>query len=436
MRRLIPLMAAAVLLAACSTTPDKPAEDGGVETAASKPFFARHKGAHRVMIDEPPQDNGTLGEPETQHPPENYKPPVPAAFAALPGWDEAQLVPAVSAMRKSCLKFKEGAADAPLSGSAPWAGSVLDWMPACEALDVVRDEDSARAVIHALFRPVEIESPDGESRFTGYFEPVYEARMQPEGDFTEPVPGVPSDLIAESSSKVYQRLSNGSRRPYPTRAEITKAGVRALAYAHPGDVFFLQIQGSGKLHFPDGSVRKASFAAHNAQPFKSTANWLLKRGWITRGQSNMQGIRDWMDRATDAQVREAMNANPRFVFFNLEPADDESGPVGAMGVPLTPFGSIAIDRSYNPMGVPVFVQTSAPGLGGDWSGLLIAQDTGGAIKGPVRGDIYFGTGYEAGQRAGTMNAPGRMWVLLPRAVADRMGGVEAFAGLGAEPVAP
>lgn len=365
------------------------------------------------------------------------RPPVPAAFSALPGWHGANLLPGLSALQESCAVFQRRSPGGYMSENAKWAGRVDDWLPACATLDVARDAESARAIVQTLFQPVEILSPTGETRFTGYFEPVYEARHTPQYPFTEPVPALPGDLVSEGGDNVYQRLPNGTRRPYPARAEITSAGVRPLAYAHPADVFFLQIQGSGKLVFPDGQTMKAVYAAHNGQPFRSTANWLYERGWISSGERSMQGIRAWMDRATPQQVREAMNANPRFVFFTLEPATSgTSGPVGAMNVPLTAMGSMAVDRSYHPLGVPVFVQTAAPGLGGDWSGMLVAQDTGGAIKGAVRGDIFFGTGIEAGERAGTMNAPGRLWVLLPKAVAARLPGGDAYAGLGQTPPAP
>ncbi|WP_084392159.1 murein transglycosylase A [Henriciella pelagia] len=360
-----------------------------------------------------------------------WTPPVPADFASLPGWTSADILPGLEAMRKSCGTFARRPGNQYLSDDAPWAGRVDDWMPACAALDVVADNASAKAVVQALFQPVEILSPDGQSRFTGYFEPVYEARYTPVHPYTEPVPALPADLVSEGGDNVYQTLPGGGRRAYPSRAEITAAGVTPLAYAHPGDVFFLQVQGSGKLVFPDGTVKKAVYAAHNGQPFRSTANWLLNRGWISRGEASMQGIRAWMDRATPAQVREAMNANPRFVFFTIDPSTEQtSGPRGALNVPLTPLGSMAVDRSFHALGVPVFVQTSAPGLGGEWSGLLNAQDTGGAIKGPVRGDIYFGTGLQAGERAGTMNAPGRLWVLLPSAVAARLDAPRPVASLG------
>lgn len=377
----------------------------------------------------PPSVKPPLGEIPPAGP--EWTPPVPANFDTLPGWGEVDLRPGLSAFRKSCETFERRESGAYLSDAAPWAGRVEDWLPGCAALDVVLDNASAQSVLQALFTPVEILSPTGESRFTGYFEPVYEARYTPVFPYTEPVPALPSDLVSEGGDNVYQILPNGSRRPYPARAEITSSGVTPLAYAHPADVFFLQIQGSGKLVFPDGSVKKAVYAAHNGQPFRSTANWLMERGWISRSEASMQGIRAWMDRASASQVREAMNANPRFVFFNMEASDeDASGPRGALNVPLTPLGSMAVDRSYHPLGVPVFVETSAPGLGGAWSGLLNAQDTGGAIKGAVRGDIYFGTGLDAGQRAGTMNAPGRLWVLLPSAVAARLNSPGAVASLG------
>ena len=363
----------------------------------------------------------TRPDPQPQLPAQSYNQVAePVAFDALPNWQSADLAPGLSALRRSCEVFERRDPQTYLSSKAPWAGRVDDWRPACAALDVIGDQSSARAVIQALFVPVEVQAPSGDSRFTGYFEPTYEARLRPEPPFTEPVPGRPSDLIS-SSGKVYQTLPNGTRREYPIRSEITRQGVRPLAYAHPADVFFLQIQGSGRLVLPNGQTLRAVYAANNGQPFRSTANWLLERGWITRGEASMKGIRAWMDRTSPARAREAMNANPRFVFFDIEPeGDPRLGPKGSFGVPLTPLGSMAVDLDYHASGVPMFVQTTSPGLRGDWSGMVVAQDTGGAIKGPVRGDLYFGTGPQAGAAADTVNAPGRLWVLLPRAVAERI----------------
>ncbi|MEL6473675.1 MAG: MltA domain-containing protein [Pseudomonadota bacterium] len=339
----------------------------------------------------------------------------PADFEALPGWRAAAMAPGVTAFARSCGVIVKRPDEALLSNAAPWAGTIADWRRTCEAMTSIVDEASARTMMEILFRPVEIIVPEGKPRFTGYFEPSIEASAVPVGAFTAPVPGPPDDLV-QIGGKPHQRLQNGSTQPYPPRAKISPQNI--LGYAHPADVFFLQIQGSGRLIFPDGRTIRAAYHAHNGQPFRSTANWLMRSGKITRGEASMQGIRAWMDRVSPSEATEAMNANPRYVFFEARPEGDPAlGPNGAQGVPLTPFGSLAVDTDLHPLGIPMFVQTTAPGLGGDWSGLMIAQDTGGAINGPVRGDIYFGTGDEAGQRAGTMNAPGRKWVLLPRSVA-------------------
>lgn len=343
-----------------------------------------------------------------------------ATYRELPGWGAAPLAAPVEAFRRTCDRFTRRAFDAALSRGAPWAGTVGDWQPVCAAFESARDDASARKIFETQFVPLEIIDREGKDKFTGYFEPRYEARRAPEGVFTEPVMAVPTDFVTSGDSPL-QKLADGSTRPYPARADITARGGPAIAYAHPADVFFLQVQGSGRLTFPDGTTLRAAYAAHNGQPFKSVANWLIQSGRITRGEGSMQGIRGWMDRSSDAEVREAMNVNPRFVFFQSLPEGDPNlGPNGAHNVALTPLGSMAVDPEFHALGVPMFVQTTAPGLGGEWSGLLIAQDTGGAIKGPVRGDIYFGTGVDAGNRAGTMNAKGRLWVLLPRAVVERM----------------
>ena len=357
--------------------------------------------------------------------------PRPASFEDLPGWDTADLTGPIEALGRSCDQWSARPDAAAISEGVSYAGTVGEWRPICAAIEVASDADSARRVFEALFTPLEVLPRADESpRFTGYFEPQIIARRTPQFPYTQAVPGVPDDLVQVDRSEIggapgrtvpAQRLPNGQFRAYPPRAEIVKSPQNILGYAHPADVFFLQIQGSGRLMFEDGSVLRAAYAAHNGQPFRSTANYLMNTGKIARGEASMQGIRAWMDRVSRAEAQEAMNANPRFVFFRpLAIGDPSLGPEGAQAVPLTPLGSMAIDTSIHPLGIPFFVQTTSPGLGGSWSGLLIGQDTGGAIKGRVRGDIYFGTGDEAGARAGTQNAPGRMWAFLPRAVAARL----------------
>jgi membrane-bound lytic murein transglycosylase A len=381
-----------------------------------------------VQTEPAPASDTSLADADAQQAPAPYPRPVP--YNTLPGWDQADLMPAATAFARTCALWANRAADAPVSRRVGYAGTVGEWAGACAALETISDSSSARLVFEALFTPLEILPGDRTPKFTGYFEPQFTARRTPQYPYTQPVPGVPADLVQVDRSELggepgrkvpAQRRPNGELRPYPPRAEIALDTRNVLGYAHPADVFFLQIQGSGRLVFEDGKVLRAAYAAHNGQPFGSTANYLLERGEITRGEASMQGIRAWMDRVPREKAQEAMNFNPRFVFFRPVPVGDPSlGPVGAHTVPLTPLGSMAIDPSVNALGVPFFITTTSPGLGGDWSGLLIGQDTGGAIKGRVRGDIYFGTGDDAGRRAGTQNAEGRMWAFLPRAVADRL----------------
>lgn len=374
--------------------------------------------------------SGCVSTPPVSPPPfpeeastEAFSPPerAPTQFDGLDAWAMAETAPGLEALRRSCLALTSRREDESLSETASWAGSVGEWRAVCASLEGAQaDPVIARQMIEALMVPVEIVSSDGASRFTGYFEPMIEARRIPEPGFTAAVPGPPSDLVQGDAGPL-QRLPSGEIRPYPPRAEIVPELDRVLGYAHPADVFFLQIQGSGRLMFADGTTVRAAYFAHNGQPFRSTANWLTQRGKITPGEASMQGIRAWMDRVSMAEAQEAMNANPRYVFFQaLAEGDASLGPRGAADIPLTPLGSLAIDRDFHALGVPYLVETEAPGLGGLWRGMLVAQDTGGAIKGPVRGDIYFGTGDQAGSRAGTMNAPGRMWALLPRPAAERL----------------
>ncbi|MEM1105325.1 MAG: MltA domain-containing protein [Pseudomonadota bacterium] len=381
------------------------------------PIQAPPRAAAEVPAVEPKQPSAL----ELKLPPQSAPGAVAGAYDGLAAWKSAQLAPGREALGRSCNALGNRPAAEPLSDNAPWAGRVGDWRALCASLEAFDGgNESTRRAFESLTVPVEITDTWGASRLTGYFEPMIEARRSPEPGFTAPVPGLPPDLVQTGSGPM-KRGPGGRLSAYPPRAEIEPDLALALGYAHPADVFFLQIQGSGRLRFPDGATVRASYAAHNGHPFKSTANWLIERGKIQRGEASMQGIRAWMDRVSAAEAREAMEANPRYVFFRVRPEGDASlGPVGAANIPLTALGSMAVDPAFHPLGVPYLVETNAPGLGGEWRGILVSQDTGGAIQGPVRGDIYFGSGNQAGDRAGTMNAPGRFWALLPRAAAKRL----------------
>ena len=377
------------VMAACASTP---------ETAtAPAPEKARFRSSIPVTIDTP--------------------------LTRLPGWPGDNGDAGLYALRESCRYWVGRDPDEMISDAAPYAGRIGDWADVCNGLSAVPDYESAIALLAQTLLPLEV-VPDDRNRFTGYFEPEIDVRARPEGRFTEPVPAVPADLVRDGPRRTLQRLPDGSTRPYPPRAWIDTAALPAIAYARPEDVFFLQIQGSGRLSFPDGRVIRAAFAAHNAQEFRGIANWLFSRGEITRGEMGMKGIKAWMASARPEELREAMNANPRYVFFEAQTIEDPAqGPNGAMGVPLTAWGSLAVDTRLHALGLPVWIETAFPEADGaandplPFRALMVAQDTGGAIQGPVRGDIYFGTGEAAGAQASRVNTPGRIWVLLPQELA-------------------
>jgi membrane-bound lytic murein transglycosylase A len=178
------------------------------------------------------------------------------------------------------------------------------------------------------------------------------------------------------------------------------------------DLFFLQIQGSGMVKLDNGEQMHVGYADQNGQPYQSIGKVLIDRGELTSDKASMQGIKDWARRNLD-KLRDLLNSNPSYVFFRELP-NGLSGPLGAMGVPLAAERSIAVDPRYIPMGAPVFLSTTYPNSGKPLQRLMLAQDTGGAIKGAVRADFFWGAGNEAGRFAGAMKQQGRLWVLLPK----------------------
>jgi membrane-bound lytic murein transglycosylase A len=202
--------------------------------------------------------------------------------------------------------------------------------------------------------------------------------------------------------------------PYLSRAEIESRGVPApvIAWtADPVELFFLQIQGSGQVRLENGERIRIGFADQNGHPYRSLGRWLIDRGELPLEQTSMQGIKAWAS-ANPSKLQDALNANPSYVFFRELPAND--GPIGALGVALTPEYSLAVDRRYVPLGSPVYLATTFPLSEERLERMMAAQDTGGAIRGAVRADFYWGTGPEAGALAGRMRQQGRMWLLWPR----------------------
>jgi membrane-bound lytic murein transglycosylase A len=315
-----------------------------------------------------------------------------------------------------------------------------------------------RLFFETYFQPVEvlnryIARSDGPARgrtpmiedsgvFTGYFEPVYDARRSPSGRFSAPLYARPDDLIDVelgafrkdlAGARVSGRLEGARLVPYADRDAINKGALQGraetLAFLDPNDLFFLQIQGSGRIVFPDGAVERIGYDGANGRPYAAIGRVLVERGDMKLEDASMQSIRAWLESAAPEDAAALREANPSYVFFRELPApaegaelSDSIGPLGAQGVPLTPERSLAVDRRFHAMGAPVFVDIEPVEVVGPnpIRRLMIAQDTGGAIRGPVRGDVFWGLGDEAGARAGAMNARGRMFVLLPKSRAEAL----------------
>lgn len=286
-----------------------------------------------------------------------------------------------------------------------------------------------RRFFEQQFRPYQVRNPDGSvsGTVTGYYEPLLRGSRQRGGRFQTPLHAAPPDLLTIDLGMLYPelkslrlrgRMEGGRIVPYFSRAELARqnrlAGLELLWVDDPIDAFFLQVQGSGRVLLESGKeIVRLAYADQNGHPYRSIGRYLVDQGELTLEQASMQGIKAWAA-ANPARLTELLNANPSYVFFREEKMTDPSvGPKGALGVPLTPGRSIAIDPQFIPLGAPVFLATTEPNSTTPMRRLVLAQDTGSAIRNPVRADFFWGAGAEAGEQAGRMKQVGQMWVLLP-----------------------
>jgi membrane-bound lytic murein transglycosylase A len=369
----------------------------------------------------------------------------PVAFADLPGWTQDHLAEALPVFLAGCRQLADAASEQSLGGQAQAAalgGQPAQWQPACAAGAGVApgDDVAARAFFEAYFQPYAVADATApperraEALFTGYFDPEVRGSRTPGGAFRSPLLGRPPDLVQVDLGEfgpdlkgraIAGRVQDGRLVPYYDRAQID-SGVLArrrlelLWLADPVDVFILQVQGSGRVDLADGKVVRVTYAGQNGRPYVPIGRILAERGAMPLDQVSLASIRAWLEEHRD-QAAELMEQNPSYVFFrevtNLRP---DQGPPGALGVPLAPGRSLAVDRAFIPLGAPVFIATTDPLTGAPLQRLMLAQDLGGAIKGPARADIFFGWGTQAEQRAGRMREEGREYVLLPRPKAPAM----------------
>jgi membrane-bound lytic murein transglycosylase A len=337
---------------------------------------------------------------------------VPVGWDAVEGWRTDKVEDAFAAFLRSCTALRGDA-----------------WQRVCDqarGLDA-SDPRSVRTFFEAQFVPHQVVNPDGslEGTVTGYYEPRLRGSRQPSSTYRFALYGPPDDLLVVDLGEVYPELKplrlrgrlEGRRVvPYYARSDIEagRAPVsgRELLYTDDAvELFFLQIQGSGQVQLDTGETVRVSFAEQNGHPYRSIGRLLVERGELTLDQASMQGIKGWGQRNPE-RLAALLQENPSFVFFRELPATG-AGPPGAQGVPLTPGRSVAVDPRAVPLGAPVFLQTTWPNAAEPLQRLMVAQDTGGAIKGAVRADFYWGSGEEAGALAGRMRQTCRMWVLLP-----------------------
>jgi membrane-bound lytic murein transglycosylase A len=340
----------------------------------------------------------------------------PTTYAALPGWRMDNLREAWPAYASSCSVLIRR----------------VNWKSACTAALKVdaNNSEAIRQYFETYFTPYEVRNPDGSDNglVTGYYEPLLRGSRKRGGPYQTPLHRTPDDILTIELASVYPELKGMRLRgrlvgnkvvAYPSRAEMAQSnsltGKEILWVDDPIEAFFLQVQGSGRVQLMDGKETvRVAYADQNGQPYKSIGRYLVDKGEMTLDQASAQSIKAWVI-ANPTRQQELLNANPSYVFFKEEKiADPSVGPKGAMGVPLTPQRSIAIDPQYIPMGAPVFLSTTQPNSNVVLQRLMMAQDTGGAIKNAVRADFFWGFGAQAGEQAGRMKQRGTMWVLLPK----------------------
>lgn len=402
------LLCAALLLAACAQKPIQP------ETPPqAKPCDCPKAVEHAPIYLPDAQKPAISGKPEEPRS-ADYSLLKPASWEDLQGIEEDNLSQAWAAWLQGCSTLRNKPA----------------WQVACDAATTV-DSSNGEAVqqyFKTYFAVYQTSNADGSNTglITGYYEPLLKGSRIKTERYRYPLYARPADLITVELASLYPELANKRVRgrlvgnkliPYYNRGEIEveSSPLQGAEFLWVDDIielFFLQIQGSGLVTLENGEQVHVGYADQNGQSYQSIGRLLIQRGELTADKASMQGIKNWARNNID-KLRELLNSNPSYVFFRELPAG-LPGPLGALGVPILAERVVAIDPRYVPLGAPVFLATTYPNSSKPLNRLMMAQDTGGAIKGGVRADFFWGAGNEAGKLAGAMKQPGKIWVLLPR----------------------
>ena len=304
------------------------------------------------------------------------------------------------------------------------------WKKVCDLADDIKEpsDENIKNYFKKYFNLYSATNMDGSDTgtITGYYQPILKGSKVKTSHYKVPLYTTPKDLITVDLSDVYPELKSKRLRgklagnkliPYLSRSEIDGqgsplAGNEIVWVEDPVEAFFLEIQGSGIIQFDNGEAMQIGYADQNGYPFKAIGSTLVQKKEITMAEASMEGIKNWA-RKNITKLREFLNMNASYVFFRKLP-NDLPGPIGALGVSIDAERSVAIDPKFIPLGAPVFLSTTQPNTSEPLERLMVAQDTGGAIRGGVRADFYWGSGDEAGRKAGSMKQQGKIWTLLPR----------------------
>ena len=359
-----------------------------------------------------------------------------ASFTDLPGWDKADIKKSLAAFQTSCKAFLKQDPEA-LVGSKFVHIEAQDWHPACNAaLSIDSQSDpELKAFFEKWFTPVEfVNNKPVKGLFTGYYMPSLKGSLKRTDEYNVPLYATPSNLLKANLSSFNKKLKNHSfsasakknnRHHFYTRKEINNGAIKKTAkivawVKSKIDRSFLEIEGSGVISLPDGGNLYVGYSAENGAPYTAIAKVLIDKGVMTKDNASMQHIRKYLE-SHPSQIDNVLNKNKSFVFFKAQKLKDA---LGSQGVPLTPGYSLAIDKKWVPMGAPIWLNTTSPDKKAEkdikFQRLMVAQDTGGAIKGVVRGDVYWGAGEKATTIAGMMKNKGHYWLLLPHHVIDRL----------------
>ncbi len=358
----------------------------------------------------------------------------PASFSDLPSWQQDDLQGFLQAYNTSCTRILKKSPGDKFASDPAW-GTYADWQAPCREAKSINGSDTAavRSFIERNFKVVQATAAgDPEGLFTGYYESTLNGSRTQKGAYQHPLLGRPSDLVMVElgdfreelkGQRIAGRVLDGKLKPYESRAQIVSGKMPAAQYRpivwldDPHDAFFVQVQGSGVVHMDDGSIMRVGYDGQNGHPYYAIGRELVKRGIYSKDEVSMETIRSWLVQ-NPSKAEELMSTNPSYVFFK-ETKDDGSGtgPKGGEGVGLTAKRSLAIDRGKLPYGFPVYLSADYQDENGrKLDRLLMAQDTGGAIRGAVRGDVYWGSGATAERMAGPMKAKGRYYFLMPKTV--------------------